>query len=773
MISSIAISVAALACGSGDYPPIDAVVVNTPDGSLRVDQVAQVEGNGTGTWLRARGVQFAEHPVGSRRWVPPVPFAPWEGVIDATEWGDDCINAPLLQRFESLEFAAMSEECLFLNVWAPSGPTPTQKLLPVMFWMHGGSFTMGGTTVYSGDYMFEYRRDVDTREAMRWVRRNIKAFGGDPDAITIFGESAGASLVETHLVTPRSNNLFSRAIMQSGPFDNYTVQTTPEDAFTQFALLANWYFSPAVDGVELTAPPEVYAEAGKLNNVSSVMLGTNLNEGRFLMPLIAPVPNGPNATVEDVKSWILANYGDLGRAVGLNSTALVAEVCKLYATELASTQPWKVASQIYTESEYLCPTERSARWLTSPPPAAPSPWKDNVFTYRLTYAPSNMIVNGEIIYWYAWCTDLIPCKNMTAEQVGVGHSSDVYLLFNRAKVGLNATDREVGHAMIDYWQGFAATGNPSSPISIQTGARFGAAFILFHFDHLGKVADDQRMNDDPVSGERERTPEEVKAFMANAVGEGYGIQATEEMEMESQGNHLLPSPKANLHLLSGGDQAHTQFSNLQFGEGSGLGLETLGEAAGGGGGLLDDFGMEDDHVMEDQKSPLEEWRSFGGGVDGGEDDSADADDSSNNNADLEADGFVKPSASKFNRDHRGGSMRTRIAKGRGERESRSSSWWSCGCCSSRKKGKSSKSGGSSSKGSSSSSGSGIRWSKIIFHLLTMLAITFGVGYAITNFQWSNRLVGSVVLPRGAINLTIADGTIVYISMANSSEDSTI
>lgn len=71
------------------------------------------------------------------------------------------------------------------------------------------------------------------------------------------------------------------------------------------------YFSPAVDGVELTAPPEVYAEAGKLNNVSSVMLGTNLNEGRFLMPLIAPVPNGPNATVEDVKSWILANYGDL------------------------------------------------------------------------------------------------------------------------------------------------------------------------------------------------------------------------------------------------------------------------------------------------------------------------------------------------------------------------------------------------------------------------------------------------------------------------------
>lgn len=84
---------------------------------------------------------------------------------------------------------------------------------------------------------------------------------------------------------------------------------------------------------------------------------------------------------------------------------------------------------------------------------------------------------------------------------------------------------------------------------------------------------------------------------------------------------------------------------------------------------------------------------------------------------------------------------TRIAKGRGERESRSSSWWSCGCCSSRKKGKSSKSGGSSSKGGSSSSGSGIRWSKIIFHLLTMLAITFGVGYG----TWQQQYTMSIFL----------------------------
>lgn len=220
-----------------------------------------------------------------------------------------------------------------------------------MFWMHGGSFTFGGTSNYHGNPMFVHRRDVvlvtanyrlgalgwmggaavarqnaggssgnfglqDTRAAMQWVQRNIGAFGGDPDRVTIFGESAGASLVETHLVAPKSDGLFHRGIMQSGPFDNYTVQLDPELGFSYFASAANctgadddailaclkgkpiWsvnahdgrgliaaignssqagLYSPVVDRVELTATPEVLAQAGKLNpSVTAVMVGTNL-----------------------------------------------------------------------------------------------------------------------------------------------------------------------------------------------------------------------------------------------------------------------------------------------------------------------------------------------------------------------------------------------------------------------------------------------------------------------------------------------------------------
>ena len=274
----------------------------------------------------------------------------------------------------------MSEGCLYLNIYAPNGTTavasasaaspsstPTNsgtapetppEVLPVLVWIHGGSFTFGGSSAYDGDAFFAHRRDVvlvtvnyrlgalgwlggkavatsttdgssgnfglqDTRSALGWIRRNIGAFGGDPDRVTISGESAGASIVETHLATPKSNGLFSGAIMQSGAFDNYTVQAHPEEGFRALQCLtvceklpkpyndtqvmtclrslalddvgavsvagsaggggtsvgggharggggdgglpqalantsSSGWFSPNVDNVELTAPPEVY-----------------------------------------------------------------------------------------------------------------------------------------------------------------------------------------------------------------------------------------------------------------------------------------------------------------------------------------------------------------------------------------------------------------------------------------------------------------------------------------------------------------------------------
>eukprot|EP00035_Acanthoeca_spectabilis_P010267 m.181953 g.181953 ORF g.181953 m.181953 type:complete len:611 (+) comp14969_c0_seq4:103-1935(+) len=498
-------------------------IVSTPDGDLKADIVDNPVTSVGGSWVRARGVQYAEHPVGRLRWQPPVPVGAWKGVADARTFGDNCVNAPYWNKLQSILSAPMSESCLYLNVWAPQSDSGVPKAnLPVLFWIHGGSFVMGGTSEYSGDAMFSYRQDFvlitanyrlgalgwlgggavqrstsdgsggnfgtqDTREALRWVRRNIGAFGGDPNRVTIFGESSGGSMVETHLASPGSNGLFQQAIMQSGAFDNYTVQTDCEASFVEFAqeggcptdgtpkgddaalaclkakplrsmtnpgdslmhAVANTsnsgWFSPCVDGVELVTTPEELAALGKLVNVSAVMLGTLANEGRYLMPSSMPVPNAPDSTMSDVAVWLGENY----------PTVDVKAALELYAPDAKHLDPWQTASLMYTDSQYLCPTRRSAQWLTG---AFHLP---NVYVYHLEYKPSVYQQIGLAQYWWVWCQHYAICSNMTKEDIGVGHSADLYLTFNDPR--LNATDTKVGFQMIDYWVNFAHTGEPSTP----------------------------------------------------------------------------------------------------------------------------------------------------------------------------------------------------------------------------------------------------------------------------------------------------------------------
>jgi len=139
---------------SSDLPSISTPTIKASNGgSFRVDEVL----GGMNKWLRARGIQYAEHPTGERRWQPPLPFSPpGKVVMDATSYGDDCVQGPFLERLSSVGLHPTSEECLYLNVWAPL--KPSKQKLPVMFWMHGGSFTMGGSSNYNGDGIMAYRR---------------------------------------------------------------------------------------------------------------------------------------------------------------------------------------------------------------------------------------------------------------------------------------------------------------------------------------------------------------------------------------------------------------------------------------------------------------------------------------------------------------------------------------------------------------------------------------------------------------------------------------
>ena len=189
----------------------------------------------SGTGNSFQGIPFAAPPVGANRWRDPQPVTPWQGVRDAGRPGPRCAQDEGLGSPSS-----DTEDCLYLNVTRP----PQARNRPVLVWLHGGGFTSGAGSDYGADRLarngnvvvtVNYRLGAfgffgypglggsgafglaDQQAALRWVQRNIRQFGGNPDNVTLFGASAGGLSTCAQLTTPRTRGLFHRAIIQSGP----------------------------------------------------------------------------------------------------------------------------------------------------------------------------------------------------------------------------------------------------------------------------------------------------------------------------------------------------------------------------------------------------------------------------------------------------------------------------------------------------------------------------------------------------------------------------
>jgi para-nitrobenzyl esterase len=324
------------------------VVVETARGKLRGSTV-----DGVSTW---KGIRYAAPPFGPNRFRPPQPVEPWGGVRDALVYGPKSPQPPYppdIAMFLS-EVTVSGEDCLSLNVWAPAAAQGR----PVMVWIPGGSFgyhATGASPWYDGRrfardgvvcvsinyrvaadgflYLGEGEGEanlglLDQVAALAWVRDNIAAFGGDPDNVTIFGESAGAMSVGALLGMPRAEGLFRRAIAQSGAAHHVmsvesarkvgerlatrlgvgptraAIAAVPVDrllraqveleaelamhpdpaAWGEEVALATMPWQPVVDGDVLPAPPLERVAAGASAGVD-LIVGTNLDESRlFLVP---------------------------------------------------------------------------------------------------------------------------------------------------------------------------------------------------------------------------------------------------------------------------------------------------------------------------------------------------------------------------------------------------------------------------------------------------------------------------------------------------------
>lgn len=240
MIGAALLGLAAMVSGSAAQPPV-----------VRVDggELQGVVDDGVAAF---KGIPFAAPPVGDLRWRPPQPPVPWTGVRQAVEFGADCMQG----RFGPPPAPGApaprmpSEDCLYVNVWRPASAVPVAKL-PVMVWIYGGGFTGGsssspntsgsqfakqGVILVAANYrvgrfgFFAFpalSRDrpdetkgnyayMDQIAALQWVKRNIAAFGGDPNNVTIFGFSAGGVSVHSLIASPMARGLFHKAIAESG-----------------------------------------------------------------------------------------------------------------------------------------------------------------------------------------------------------------------------------------------------------------------------------------------------------------------------------------------------------------------------------------------------------------------------------------------------------------------------------------------------------------------------------------------------------------------------
>jgi len=235
LAAQCAVAMAAIASAA---PPVAATESGLVRGTIS---------DGVASW---RGIPFAATTAGANRWRPPQPVAKWPGIRDATQYGHDCMQLPFGGDAAPLG-TEPSEDCLVLNIWTPEKATKGTKL-PVVAWIYGGGFVNGGSSppTYSGANLarqgvlfvsFNYRLGrfgafllpqlvaedpgnraagnyafMDQLAALKWIKRNIAAFGGDPDNVTLIGESAGGASVNTMLTSPMAQGLFHRAVVMSG-----------------------------------------------------------------------------------------------------------------------------------------------------------------------------------------------------------------------------------------------------------------------------------------------------------------------------------------------------------------------------------------------------------------------------------------------------------------------------------------------------------------------------------------------------------------------------
>lgn len=446
------------------------VFANGPEVTLDSGRIAGETAAGVDSF---KGIPFAASPVGALRWQAPQPVKHWQGVRQTTTYGKDCLQEPFPGDAAPLG-VGFSEDCLTINVWRPAN---AKGPLPVMVWVYGGGFVNGGSSpdVYAGEEFaregvvfvsFNYRVGrfgffahpsladqplrgnyglMDQIAALQWVQKNISAFDGNPNNVTLFGESAGGFSVGSLLTTDLTKGLFHKAIIQSGSGrSNLTpnldwdtaakagtafakahginddsqqalaeLRAIPADKLVNGLNMATMftpdYSGPMIDGKVIVDEPQNLYRQGKYHHV----------------PLII------GATDEDI--GFAPHVTTMDEAVAIFPTALREQAAKAWS----GLPPQEAANSLAADMLMIEPARFVARvWDAAGVP---------VWQYRFGYV----------------------AESLRDTWKGARHASEIPYVFNTVKARYGdkttAEDSAVARQTQKYWVNFARTGQPNSP----------------------------------------------------------------------------------------------------------------------------------------------------------------------------------------------------------------------------------------------------------------------------------------------------------------------
>ncbi|XP_038168434.1 pyrethroid hydrolase Ces2e-like isoform X2 [Arvicola amphibius] len=414
---------------------------------------------------RFLGIPFAKPPVGPLRFAPPEAPEPWSGVRDGTSQpamclqNDDIMNLEGLKRIKLImPPISMSEDCLYLNVYAPAHAHNGSNL-PVMVWIHGGALIIGMASWYDGSKLaatedvvvvnIQYRLGVlgffstgdqhargnwgflDQVAALRWVQQNIAHFGGNPDQVTIFGESAGGTSVSFHVVSPMSQGLFHRAIMQSGvALLPRLISNTSEMVFTAFRII------PAVvDGEFLPRHPQELLASADFHPVPSI-IGVNNDEYGWILPLIFN-------TYQTLKKITRGTLRAILKSTVAEQLMLPPECSDLIMEEyMGDTKDPQTLQIQFTEMMgdfmFVIPALQVAHFQRFCAP---------VYFYEFQHRPNFF-------------------KDFKPRHIKADHGDEVFFIFGSffwgVKIDLTVKEKLLSRRMMKYWANFARYGNPNS-----------------------------------------------------------------------------------------------------------------------------------------------------------------------------------------------------------------------------------------------------------------------------------------------------------------------